>query len=212
MSEDDGERALSPEIWPALANKLWHATHIDVAQRIVADGEIKPNAPPKYLRGYCRSQGGISLFDFRPGPEKARQVLHCGWERWLGGHHGDNEDAIGVWFEVDANRATPHISEDTIYSHYMDNRRSYDDRPPPFRDPMPRCEACHLGSIPIGAVKGALLIDGKRLAEHEWVAVDDNLAANISDFRTRVLAKPPLPLTFGDKLRLARIHAQGKIH
>ena len=205
MAEDDDGRELPAEIWPALANKLWHATHVEKALVIVADGEIRPDAVGKYTNGYCRSLGGVSLFDFRNGDENARRVVHCGWTRWLGGHHEYGEDEIGVWFDLNPALASPHIAESAIYAHFRANR-TYDENDNLLvRDPMPRCEGCHFGSIPLDAVNGLLLIDGRRLADYEFAASGTNWSRAIADFRALVRAKPPLPPTLADILQEARM-------
>jgi hypothetical protein len=210
MNDDEGSVQLPAEIWPALTNKLWHATHVDKALTILSEGVIRPNAPSRYITGYCRSLGGVSLFDFRHGDDNAKQVLHCGWPMWLSGYPDDDKDEIeiGVWFEIDPTQATPHISEDTIYEDYLSNRTFDQDGRPLVRDPMPRCEACHRGSIPVSAVKGALLVDGKRLAEHEYAENSSSLRETIARFREIVSAKPPLPPTLADLLREARRRAR----
>lgn len=205
MSEDDGKPTLPADIWPALAGKLWHATHIDKALAIIADGQVRPDADAKHVYGYCRSLGGVSLFDFRHGDANAERVLHCGWTRWLGGHHADDEDEIGIWFEIDPTRVEPHIAQHAIYDHYLANRTYGDDGRLLVRDPMPRCEACHIGPISLRSVRSVLLIDGRRLADHETAAVDEHLSLRLDEFRTGVLAKPPLPKTMGDRMREARL-------
>lgn len=209
MFQDDEGQKLPAKIWPALANKLWHATHIDNALSIVADGEIRPNANSKYGNGYCRSLGGISLFDFRHG-DNALRVLHCNWTRWLSGHNVDDQDEIGVWFEIDPTRTEPHIAEKDIYAHYMANRTYGEDGRLLVRDPMPHCEACYIGSIPLNAIRNVLLIDGRRLSEHEAVPADESLLDRMTQFRLSVRAKPPFPPTLADKLRQARSRFQSR--
>lgn len=73
---------------------------------------------------------------------------------------------------------------------------------------MPRCEACHIGSIPLNAVHSVLLIDARRLAEHETVPADEALSDRVTEFRARVRAKAPLPPTLGDELREARLRSK----
>jgi hypothetical protein len=211
MVDDDERRALPAEIWPALENKLWHATHIDKALAIVSDGEIRSNAPSKYVTGYCRSLGGISLFDFREPVSNVTKAMHCGWLTWLRGHSADDEDEIGVWFEIDATLIIPHIAATEIWAHWYANRTFDQQGLPRFRDPMPFCEACHIGSISLQAVKGVLLIDGRRLADHSYAGNDGNLSNAIVEFRAVVRSKPPLLPTLGDKLREARKRYDAKL-
>lgn len=208
----DGGPTLPTELWPVLSRKLWHATHIDKALAIVAVGQIAPDAPATYANGYCRSIGGISLFDFRGPDEDAAAVLHCGWTRWLSGHHADGEDKIGVWFEIDPAKQPPHVASTELYAHYWANRSQDARGKPSTRDPMPRCEACHRGPIPLDAVKSVLLIDGDCRADYESVAADKDLLARLDHFRARVRAKPKLPPTMGDRMQEARnrIRREGK--
>lgn len=207
MSDDD--RELPKEVWPSLVGRLWHATQIDRALAIVSEGEVRPDAQPRYAAGFCRSLGGISLFDFRGGDDRAKGILHCGWLNWLSGHHDDEEgeDAIGVWFEIDASRVVPHLPEGVIYTRYLKSRAHFEAEGRCIRDPMPHCEACFQGCIPAAAVRGVLLIDGKRLADHKYAVNDGGLLDAITAFRLEVLAKPPLPRTLADMLRDARRRA-----
>jgi hypothetical protein len=204
MSLAEEQPPFPAEIWPALANKLWHATHIDRALAIVADGEIRPDAPSKYSAGYCRSQRGVSLFDFRD-QGSAENASFCGAGLWLSGHHAEGEEEIGVWFEVDVD---PHIKAAEIYRHYWANRRYDEQDRLLFRDPMPKCEACFIGPIPLGAVTSVLLIDARRLAEHRTVPPGEGLSVAISEFRARVRAKLPLPPTWADILKESSRHRQ----
>jgi hypothetical protein len=204
MSEDGILSFLPAEVWPALAGRLWHATHIDKALAILADGRIRPDAPAKYKTGYCRSLGGVSLFDFRQPDEHAADAFSRGAGHWLSGHHAEDQDEIGVWFEIDPARAPPHILSTEIFKHWQDTRAEDESGMPRPRDPMPYCEACHRGAISLAAVAGALLIDARRPADHERVPADEDLAAVICDFRSRVRAKPPLPRGLADLLREAR--------
>lgn len=209
--DDSGGISLPVEIWPVLAGKLWHATHVDKALAIIADCEIRPNAPSTYPNGYCRSQGGISLFDFRGPEDNAVKALLCSWPRWLSGHHADGEDEIGVWFEIFPRCIATDIPAAEIHQRWYNNRVFDEQGQLRFRDPMPHCDACWIGTISIEAIIGVLLVDARRLDDHLYVDAGDNLSAKISDFRARVRAKPPMPLTLADILSDARSRAANSI-
>jgi hypothetical protein len=204
MIDDDDQFFLPAEVWPVLANKLWHATHITKALSIVADGAIRPDAAAKYETGYCRGLGGVSLFDFRGSEKNASDTFSRGAYHWLSGHGVRGEDEIGVWFDIDPVRVVPQIPADEIFRHWLADRRFDEQGQRRFQTPMPYCEACYIGTITLASVRSVLLVDGQRLSDHETVAVDADLSARISEFRDRVRAKPPLPPTLADLLRGTR--------
>jgi hypothetical protein len=65
MHEESQREILGMPVWPVLRANLWHATSVEASAGIIGEGMIRfGNEGVGYTNGFCRMNGGISLFDF----------------------------------------------------------------------------------------------------------------------------------------------------
>ena len=161
---------LPNSLWMVLDQRLWHATAIDALQGIVGDGAVKIKGC-RYKNSLCRHLDGVSLFDFGPTAVDDWGQLK-NWRGWFGSQQGAS---VSVWLEIDRCITLIRVHDAGALHRIWKKDRS--------RTFIPGVEACHLGSIPLAAVKGALLIDRYNLEHHEYHEnVDESLIVRTSDF------------------------------
>jgi hypothetical protein len=146
-------------LWSELDGRLWHATSQDGLKGILEDGQIRPAVGQRYTGSFCRSLGGVCLFDFGVSAENVEHQL-CNWTGWFG--HQQNA-RVAIWLEIDRNRIVDNLID--AAGLRVASRKNLAERlatandAPPNTQFIPGVEACHRGPISIQFLVGALLVD-----------------------------------------------------
>jgi hypothetical protein len=146
LEHDQYRRAGAPDwigssLLRELNSRLWHATDEQGWRGIVAAQAILPNAPAKYPSGFCRSIGGVSLFDLGQ-PDDAASPAASHWSDWL----GRTDDNLRVWFEIDRDATRNAVlSPSATLARW---RGALDAHSTSLRI-IAGLEAAHLGPIPV---------------------------------------------------------------
>jgi len=145
-----------------LSNGLWHATRPDLFDRILSDGEIKPepDVPDKQRWGtgmgpefypYVRAIGGVSLFEFLDFDPAAYSEKYTA-SSWRNFVPCVRKWDCTVWIEIDREKVSRgYISGIDLFAR----RRSESST----RNFMPLIEAAHVGGIPAAAFKRAFAVN-----------------------------------------------------
>jgi hypothetical protein len=117
------------------------------------------------------------------------------WNKWLG-HAFDG--GVAVWFEIDRAKVTTKSPAEQYeawrtYAAHNSTLDADSYKAGIRRAPWPGCETCHLGAVPVSAVRALLLTDARRHGLHEFAALGDTLPAAIVDFQDRMSASRPEP-------------------
>lgn len=150
-----------------LTGGLWHSTHPDRFEMILAAGAIlpEPTIPeserwstregPKYYP-YVRWIGGVSLFDFHEfdADDYTQKYPASSWSYFVPYHR---EWKCSVWIEIDRKRVASHIisPEDLEARQYAEGAH--------LHKRMPRIEAAHIGPLPRTAFRRAFLARPDRI-------------------------------------------------
>ncbi|PTQ12092.1 hypothetical protein CLG96_05860 [Sphingomonas oleivorans] len=120
---------------------LWHATKEHAWRSIVNEGKIRADAPPLYKNGFCRSIGGVSLFDLTR-PDDAASPAAAHWSAWLGA----TDDEPRYWIEIERSGVAAELltTEETL-SRW---REAFERHSPNLRI-IAGLETAHIGSIPL---------------------------------------------------------------
>lgn len=145
-----------------LCGGLWHTTHPDRFQSILADGSIlpEPNIPNrdrwKTSLGedhypYVRTLGGVSLFDFDhfDADRCTEEYPASSWYEFV---PYPPSWGCSVWIEIDRGLVASQLisGPDLVARWESDNAYGH--------SIMPRIEAAHLGPLPRTAFKRAFLV------------------------------------------------------
>jgi len=158
--EDEYRKEVGP-VFDELMGSLWHVTGNQTFGRILSTGEIHPEPPianklrwatargPDYYP-YCRSLGGVSLFDFRDVDwdwmAERNQLRH--WLKFLSGRECWE---AAIWLAIDIDQIEDgFISAGDVRQGWLSGNL--------HRRWMPGIEACHKGAIPIAACSMALAV------------------------------------------------------
>lgn len=166
---------LPPGLWSLLDGRLWHATGPDRLQGMMSDGQIRVGIGNRYKDSFCRSQGGVCLFDFGPtAVDKPGQFRN--WVEWFGHQQGTR---IAVWLEINRTAAIGNLWDAATAC-----RRS---QKSPHKTFIPGVEACHKGAIPLALAASVLLIarDDRTLFEH-CSKLDTSIPRTIEAFELKV--------------------------
>jgi hypothetical protein len=145
-----------------LLGGLWHTTHPERFQSILASGAILPNpdipdnarwktSQGKDYHPYVRTIGGVSLFDFDDFDHEAYS-RKCPMSSWYEFVPYRRVWGCSVWIEIDrAQLAAGFISgTDLVTRRNLEEAHQH--------TIMPYIEAAHLGPIPRAAFKKAFLV------------------------------------------------------
>lgn len=153
---DDAPAWIEGALLAALDGRLWHATDEKGWAGIRASGTIRPDAPPHYANGFCRSIGAVSLFDLRC-PDSACSPAAAHWSDWLG-HRADEPR---YWIEV--NRART-VATTLTPAETLDRWRTALAAGASSLRIIAGIESAHLGCIPMSSTVQLLTIrDGRWL-------------------------------------------------
>lgn len=153
--------ALQKLVLAELYGGLWHTTHPDRFNRILASGAIlaEPDIPDaerwstsqgKDLYPYVRSLGGVSLFDFDQF-DRETYSEECPNSNWGEFVPYRMDWGCSVWIEIDrAQVARQLISASRLLEEWKSNGAG--------RKIMPGIEAAHKGDLPRTAFKRAFLV------------------------------------------------------
>lgn len=170
---------LPETLWSLLNGRLWHATSPDGLAGILADSEIRLAKGEKYQNSFCRSLGGVCLFDFGPSA-----VNECNqFSNWTGWFGGQQCSRIAIWLC---------INRDLVGDNLLDAGATH----VRWQDAchtqiIPGVEAYHKGPIPLAAVVSALLIarDDKKVFQ-QLVEFPAGVFRQMEDFGAKL---PPPP-------------------
>ncbi len=137
---------LPSKLWAILDMGLWHATEQVALAKMISEGRIRAGVSDRYRCSLCRSEGGISLFDFGP-----TAVDDWGqFRNWVGWFGSQQEARIAVWLKIDRSQCAASLSD---AGTALERHRRV-----PSLTFIPGVEACHRGAIPLSMVTGTLLI------------------------------------------------------
>jgi hypothetical protein len=149
-------------ILPELRGGLWHTTHPDRFDSILASGAIlpEPNIPDRerYCTGggqehypYVRTLGGVSLFDFAQfDPDEYEKRCPASSWGYFVPHHLHWECA--VWIEIDREQAAHRLISGLDLVAKWKSESAYG------HNIMPEIEAAYLGGLSVAAFKRAFLV------------------------------------------------------
>lgn len=155
------------KLWSVLQNNLWHATSLRHAHAIIKSKYIKHHTLESfYPDGFSRSIGAVSLFDFRNPSEALRLNPEC-WTGWLG---KERRAPLAVWLRIEANQCMQRsiIEPHSLFRIWQSQGQAY--------KILPCVEAAHVGSIPIRAITGILLINAFNVCQ--FYLLDDIALCN----------------------------------
>lgn len=173
-----------PELWKKLRGHMWHATSFKSAREIVASAAIRHDMNRDgFKNGYCRVNGGVSLFDFSDTEERIADQSH-NWQSWLGHQRYIRGRAV-VWFRINREAVRDSVKSvaDTGAAWHAGGHHA--------NKYIPYVEVCHAGSIPLSAIDGSLVISSANNALFEWVPPGDAMLAEIVRLETTMPELPP---------------------
>lgn len=149
---------VEPEFLGELGGGLWHATPECRWIKILASGQIRPDAPAPFNNGFCRSIGAVSLFDLAQ-PDDAARYDATKLAHWL----GKRDDETRYWIEIDREATVSSVLDPAatcqkfrqLALNSMKARASQEGKGMQFIAGM---EAAHVGPIPLYKTKRVLQI------------------------------------------------------
>ena len=158
---------------------LWHATSIEGLSAILNDGcirAVEENVGTKYrVAPLMLARRWVSLFDFGPtaGPAWLLQEQYRNWGGWLSGEY---EDKAMIWLEFDRELTADKVIPAGEVRKIAQANRS--------EKVIPGVEAGHRGSVPLAALRGALIFYSREGFEHH-ATVDANTLARAEELGDR---------------------------
>jgi len=188
------ENPLPGPLSTLLKGRVWHATSFTNFDKIAEAGEIRPDAESRHRTAFCRSGGGVSLFDFRVSPTTINDQFG-NWHGWLGSNF-EVEGGLAIWMCVNP-AAIEFEDAPTLLQRWKDTPAVEPPHGMPYK-PMiiPGVEACHCGPIPLDAVEGVVITDGKRLLAFDLIPAGPDLWAAVARRHAADLASRPPKQSF----------------
>jgi hypothetical protein len=184
MYECEQAEILQLPFWHLLQGNLWHAMSLKSARSILKERAIRHDTDdPSYPTSFCRSQGGISLFDFTGTIEHvASQFIN--WRGWFG-HQPQLKGKAVVWFRLDRTMLSVKTAQETKSDWFAAGCPQL----------IPHVETCHIGPIPAEAINGALVISVADPSLYLWIEPGRGFASRIAAY-AKELPKVPKPTGF----------------
>jgi len=143
---------LPASLWKELDGRLWHSTSTAALAGIALAQRISVSTADRYKNSYCRVHDSVSLFDFGPSAKDQTEFTASNWFGWFGSQQGE---PLSIWLEIDRKLVLPNlISQETIRTTAKPIHRFF-----------VGVECCHIGPIPIAAVKSALLVNARNIGD-----------------------------------------------
>jgi hypothetical protein len=161
-----------------LRGRLWHTTHPDRFNAILASGAILPDPDIqnwKALGGkdccsYARKLGGVSLFDFDQFDPKSYEEEYR-LSTWWAFVPYIEDWGCAVWIEIYREKVAPHLVSRSDLVERWTSDKAY------RHNFMPYIEAVHIGPLPRTAFKRAFLVQ-KEDNDFHPLLVGDNFGDN----------------------------------
>jgi hypothetical protein len=170
---------LNDALWAELDGRLWHATSPAGLEGILTSGEIRITSR-RYAGSLCLSLNGVCLFDFGPSAAVVERQLN-NWYGWFGQQQNCR---VSAWLEIDRD-AVRLALRDAGQIRVLG-------RTTPGRLYIPGVEACHVGPVPMEALRSVLLIDRHDLERFMRVPLQlDAFRATLARFEASLPPPPP---------------------